>query len=274
MPQTSRPSRTPRTISSFRYRGLAFLAIALLAAAGSGCSALDALGGEPAELRVYASASLTEAFHAMAADFEASHPRTRLSFEFGAADDLSRRLEAGEPVDVLALDDAERMTDLADRGLIEGGFEFAQNRLALLHQPDLSPPIVDPAGLARPGLRLALAREALPAGRLARAALGQLDVWPQAEPNLVGPAGDVKAVVDLLMQGQADVGIVYITDVTPLVAGTLSGMAMPPAVTQRAVYQAARVAGSEHRRDAQAFVDFLAGPEAGRVLTARGFELP
>lgn len=278
---SGRPLRRPHppqpTGPAGRWSG-AFLAGRALALVGllgllAGCAVERGLG-DPVDLRVFAAASLTEAFESLAPDFEAAQPGYRLVFNFAGSDALATQLLEGARADVFAAADERQMARLIEAQLVEPPRTFVHNRLALITALDLDPPLRRPSDLSRPGLRLVLAGPEVPAGRYAREALRQLGAWPAAEVNLVSEELDVKGVVGKVLLGEADAGMVYVSDVTPAVAGELSTLALPPSVSLRASYPAARLRAAPEPAGADAFLDFLFDPQAVTALRARGFETP
>lgn len=226
-------------------RTLAVLVLLLSA----GCSS-DTSDGP----HVFAASSLTEAFRAL--DIEAD-------YSFGASSRLAAQVLEGAPADVLATADDPTMQRVVDAGLAAGPpVVFALNRLAI------AVPRTDPAGirgladLARPGLRVVLAAPAVPAGRYAAEALAAAGV--QVQPLSLEP--NVKAVAGKVASGEADAGIVYVTDVR----ADRRLAAVPLDVETRCWVVALRRGG----RAAREFVDYMQNEEARRTLARHGFGLP
>lgn len=92
--------------------------------------------------------------------------------------------------------------------------------------------------------------------------------------NLVSSEEDVKGVVQKVALGEADAGVVYVTDVTGPVAPDLRTVAIPDPFNVEAVYPKAVVAGSPHPALAAEFVELVTGPEGRCILAARGFLPP
>lgn len=251
------------------------LGIVLLLGLGlSGCRA-QREQGEPAELLVFAAASLGESFQAMAADFEAEHPDYRLVFNFAGSNALATQLLEGAQADLFASADGLQMQRVEAAGLLAGPPEvFARNRMILIVSDTGAEAIRAPEDLLEPGLRLVLAGPEVPAGRYARQALTRAGLWPAAEANLVSEEADVKGVVGKVALDEADAGIVYATDVTPAVAGSVHVLVWADMSRELADYPVAALASASQPGGAAAFVSFLSGETAARALTARGFELP
>ena len=82
---------------------------------------------------------------------------------------------------------------------------------------------------------------------------------------------DVRAVITPVASGDADAGIVYVTDVTEDVADQLAVIEIPDDINVIATYPIAVVAGTEEADLAQGFVDYVLGDDGQQVLAGYGF---
>jgi molybdate transport system substrate-binding protein len=204
---------------------------------------------------VAAAASLTDVFEA----------RGGATFSFAGSQQLVAQVEGRAPVDVVATADADAMDRLVRAALVDPPVTFARNRLAIAVETGNPDRIGGLADLGRSGLKVVLADPTVPAGRYARQALDRAGV-------VVRPVSlelDVKAVARKVAAGEADAGIVYVTDVA---AG--ARVDIPEAANVVATYPVAVVRATANRAGAQAFVDRLLGPAGRTALAAHGFELP
>ncbi|HEY8449408.1 MAG TPA: molybdate ABC transporter substrate-binding protein [Bacillota bacterium] len=233
----------------------------------------------PAEIRVFAAASLTDAFTAIARRFEAAHPGTRVALNFGASSTLRTQLEQGARADVFAPADRAQMDKARAAGLIDGApVVFAHNRLAVIV------PKGNPAGLrglrdlARSGLRLITAAPGVPIAEYTRQMLAKLagddygpDFADRVLANAVSQEPNVRQVVFKVAMGEADAAIVYASDITPDVADRLEVLSIPDRYNVTASYPIAVVRQAPNPRGARAFVAFVQGPEAQAILQQWGF---
>jgi molybdate transport system substrate-binding protein len=83
----------------------------------------------------------------------------------------------------------------------------------------------------------------------------------------------VKAVVTKVSLGEADAGIVYVTDVTAG-GGTVEGVDIPEDQNVTATYPIATVKASKAQDKTQAFMDMVPSPEGQQVLKEFGFLPP
>jgi molybdate transport system substrate-binding protein len=257
-------------------RTAALLVIALVAAGCGGSSqgrqaarATGATGAPPplaGTLTVLAASSLAESFGELGARFEAEHRGLAVSFNFAASSSLARQVLEGAPADVLATADEVTMGAAVEEGAVGPPTVFAHNRMEIVTRPGNPEDIADLAGLARSGLVVVLCAPEVPCGRSALQALARAGV-------AVRPASseeNVKAVLSKVTLGEADAGIVYVTDV--VAAGPkVAGVPIPEAHNVVAPYPLAISRTTANPAAARAWVDFVLGPVGQQVLVRFGF---
>jgi molybdate transport system substrate-binding protein len=233
-----------------------------LAAAVMALLAVPASAGT-ARLTVYAASSLTEVFPKIEA---------RARYSFAGSDDLALQIRQGAPADVFASASPKYTQDLYRRGLVERPRTFARNRLTLIVPRSNPAHIRNVFDLRRPGIRLVLAASSVPIGKYARQVLARLGL-NAALSNVVSDERDVKGVVGKVVLGEADAGLVYVTDVKP-VAGKVRAIAVPARGQPTVRYEIAVVRASRHATAARAFVVRVLGEVGRGHLAAAGFLLP
>jgi len=152
----------------------------------TGCAAPQA----PKPLTVFAASSLTGAFNEIGAQFEAQHPGVKVDFNFAGSQQLAVQLEQGAPADVFASADERWMGYASAKGLVRGDpVVFARNRLVVIVPERNTGGIRTLVDLARRGLKLVLAADAVPVGRYSR------PPWARVSPiegrNFVGSSEPV-----------------------------------------------------------------------------------
>jgi molybdate transport system substrate-binding protein len=245
----------------------ALLTMLVLAATGCGSAseaAPDSAAGESREMNVFAAASLTEVFTRIGDEFTAAHPDVTIAFNFAGSNDLVTQLQQGAPADVLATADTTTMYKAGD--LVDEPCPFAANKLVVAVAPGNPKGITGLADLSRKDLKVVLAAPEVPAGKYATEILSRTGV--QVEP--VSLEVTVKGVVTKIALGEADAGIVYITDVTAA-NGEIEDVVIPDDQNVVAVYPLGPVAASGLPADAAAFIDFVLGTEGQDLLAEAGF---
>ena len=237
-----------------------------------------AFPAEGGELTVFAAASLTDAFNRVGADIEAANPAVRVTFNFAGSQTLATQITQGAPADVFASANAAQMQVVVDAGLIAGGpVTFARNRLAVVVPADNPAGIAAPVDLAKPDLRLVLASADVPVGRYSRQSLCAMgassygaDFVAAVGDNVVSEEEDARAVLTKVQLGEADAGIVYVSDVTADVAGDVRLIEIPDAVNVLASYPIAPVADGNETL-ATAFIAYVLSPRGQATLAEFGF---
>lgn len=254
--------------------------LASLALAGCGASADPSTSSSPVRLTVFAAASLTEAFTAMASPFQAAHPEATVTYNFGGSDTLATQIAQGAPADVFASANSAQMDALVADGQVAGASvaTFAHNRLVVIY------PRANPAGLtklqdlARPGVKVDLAADTVPVGHYAFDFLSKASADPAFGPtykaavlkNVVSYETDVKVVLAKVSLGEADAGIVYTTDAATK-ADAVGTLDIPDALNSVAVYPIAPVKGSAHAALAAQFVAYVGSSDGQAILARYGF---
>ena len=240
------------------------------------------LPGRPAwadELMVFAASSLTEAFTELGRQYEQAYPDTRIVFHFAGSQALAAQISQGAAVDVFAAADDQVMSRLRQQGLVEAPAFFAGNRLALIVSRQAVEPIPDLASLARPDRLLVLGSPSVPVGRYTQRLLDNLVSDPAYGPtfvagvrdNLVSEEASVKAVATKVALGEADAGVVYVSDLTPYLQERVRVVPLPEIHVPPVRYPVALVADSSRKVSARRFIDYLLSPQGQRILAAHDF---
>jgi molybdate transport system substrate-binding protein len=256
-------------------------AVALLLAAGLAIPAAcgeRAASAPPTALTVFAAASLRDALTAAAVEYRAVAPNTSLTLSFDASSALRTQIEQGAPADAFA------SADMANpEALVEGGFApgpvvpFAGNRLTIVVPAGNPAAIRDPHDLARSGVGIVGAGEAVPISRYVKECLGKLAGLPDfpagyaaaVEANVVSREDNVRAALTKVELGEADAAFVYATDAAS--SDAVEEIPIPEAANVVATYGAVTVTESRHPAEAAAFVRWLADAEGTAVLARFGF---
>jgi molybdate transport system substrate-binding protein len=242
--------------------------------------ALGLLAHQPRHLSVYAAASLSDAFNEIADSLERRDPELKIDFNFAGSQVLVLQIGQGAAADVFASADDRWMQVAKDSGLIDGTPQtFVHNRLVVIVPKGNPARIGKLQDLARPGVKLVLAADAVPAGRYAREALFQLAQLSGFTPgypqhvlaNVVSNEENVHGVVSRVQLGEADAGIVYGSDVTPAVARVVRRFDLPDSANVIASYPIAVVRHAPNADAGKAFIEFVLSPSGQAVLTKNGF---
>ena len=219
---------------------------------------------------VFAASSLTDAFKKAGDGLKLKNPGTDFVFNFGSSSTLATQITSGAPADVFASADDVNMQKVVAAQLNEGAPAFfVGNRLEIAVAAGNPKQIGGLADLAKPGLIVVLAGPAVPAGRYALEALSKAGVTVKPASQEV----DVRGVLNRVALGEADAGIVYVTDVKS--AGTrVTGVDIPEQHQVIARYPITVMKGSKNPGPAKAYIDYLLSDEGQRLLAEFGFSRP
>lgn len=272
---------TPRRPAHRLSALAAATAVAALAIGLAGCASSEpAADGTPTptatqdtlegSITVFAAASLKATFTELAAQFEAAHPGTTVEVNFAGSADLVTQITEGAPADVFASADQKNMAKLTDAGLVEGEpVDFATNTLEIAVPPDNPAGIATFADLADPAVKLVICAPEVPCGA------ATVTVEETAGVTLT-PVSEESSVTDVLgkvTSGEADAGLVYVTDV--IAAGdAVTGIPFEESDAAVNVYPIASLGESDAPDVAAAFVAFVTSTEGRAVLEAAGFGQP
>jgi molybdate transport system substrate-binding protein len=215
---------------------------------------------------VFAAASLTESFTDLQTALTSSDPGLSVTYSFGGSGALVTQVQQGAPADVIATADTASMKKLTDGGLVETPTTFANNKLEILVAPGNPKGIHTLADLARTDIKLVTEEDTVPAGKYSAQILEKAGVTVSP----VSKEADVKSAVAKVTSGEADVTIVYVTDVKA--AGSKGeGVQIPDAQNVVAAYPIAIVKATAHHDAAAAFVDAVVKGGGQAVLQQHGF---
>lgn len=226
------------------------------------------------QLQIFAAASLTEAFTDLKAAYQRKHADITITYNFAGTQTLWQQMAQGATPDLFASADLAYMQQASEAGLVEGSKIFAHNKLTVLLPASNPGHIQSLKDLARPGLKIDMAAASVPVGKYALEVLDKLANDPEYGPdyeknvkaNIVSQEENVKAVVQKVLLGEVDAGVVYATDVSSVDASKVTSLAIPDHANVIADYPLAVTKKSAHTREAQAFEDYILSPDGQATL--------
>jgi molybdate transport system substrate-binding protein len=226
------------------------------------------------DIVIFAAASLKDALDAINAEWQKETGK-KVTISYEASSVLGKQIEQDAPAQIFISADLDWMDYVERKKLIkpESRVNLLGNRLVLIARKDKAQPIEIKRGFELDKLvghgYLAVANvDSVPAGKYAKAALENLDVWPSVADKLAQSA-DVRAALLRVSRGQAPVGIVYQTDAAAdqnvTIIGTFPDNTHPPIVYPIALTTKAS------NPDVAAFYSYLRSAKAMVGFEALGF---
>lgn len=217
-------------------------------------------------LHVFSAASLTEAFTELGKTFEGRNPGVKVTTNFGASGTVVQQVIQGAPADVLVTADDENMKKATTAGAALDPVPFVRNRLAIVVRKGNPRQIATLANLAKPGVTTILCAPQVPCGKFALESLKKASVTVQPKSL----EENVKGVVTKVTTGEADAGIVYVSDIKAA-GDKAEGVDIPDAQNVIATYPIATVKQSPNPEAARAWIDLVLSEEGRQVLAKHGF---
>ncbi len=242
-------------------------AAAVLAIAALGLSACGRSSQPEQTLRIAAAASLSDALTEIVEDYEAEHPNVTVETEFAGSSDLAAQINGGADFDIFASADEATMDKVSDSIAGEPKI-FATNTLTIITEPGNPEKVRSLKDLEQVSVTLVTCAEPVPCGRATQQLARKQGV------SLV-PVSEENKVTDILAKvtsGEADAGIVYVTDATA--AGDevdIVPIKGADEVVNRYPIAALTSASSDAAQD---FITLVTGSQGQLVLSDHGFGAP
>ena len=215
------------------------------------------------------------------ASSDAQNPGVKVTFSFAGSQALAQQLGQGAEADVFASANNNYMDAAVDANRVDQDAveTFVTNRLVVIFPQDNPAGLKELKDLAKPGLKLDLADESVPVGKYSLEFLDKASKDPTFDPqfrddvlkNVVSYETTVKAVYTKVALGEADAGIVYVTDVTADAADKVGKLDIPDTLNTIATYPIAPISDSKNPVLAQAFVTLVLSAEGQGIMTKYGF---
>ncbi|MCS5486929.1 molybdate ABC transporter substrate-binding protein [Curtobacterium flaccumfaciens pv. beticola] len=240
------------------------------ATSGTGTGTPSASATPSGSITVFAAASLQKTFSALGEQFEADHPGTTVTFSFAGSSDLVSQVQNGAPADVFASADQANMAKLSSSDLATGWpRDFATNVLEIAVAPGNPKGIRSLADLDRSGVQLVTCASPVPCG----AATQEVERAAGVQLHPVSEEQSVTDVLGKVESGQADAGLVYVTDVRGA-AGKVDGVPFDESAKAVNTYPIGVLQESTNPTTAAAFAAYVRSDAGQQVLGRAGFGRP
>ncbi|MGC4933289.1 molybdate ABC transporter substrate-binding protein [Gordonia sp. DT30] len=236
---------------------------ALITGVAVGCSSSDDADAKT-PLKVYAAASLKKTFTEIEKAYESQHPDVDVTINFDGSSALVNQIKQGADADVIATADEATMSKLGD--LVDPPKIFARNTLVIVTAAGNPKNITNFGSLANPSIRTVVCAVEVPCG----AATAQVERNTGIVIKPVSEESSVTAVLTKVTSGEADAGLVYVTDAKsgPDTIAVVGDRAFAKVVNN---YPIATLKTSKHQQQAQEFMDLVLAQTGQKILTDAGF---
>jgi molybdate transport system substrate-binding protein len=215
------------------------------------------------------------------AGFLVSHPDVKFTFNFAGSQQLVQQLVQGAKADLFISADHKQIDTASQAGIITDGdaIPLAGNSLVVVTPFDNPGQIQNLLGLATPGIKLVIGAAEVPVGAytldfLDKAAANPdygIDYKTQVLANVVSYEENVRAVLSKVILGEADAGIVYLTDALMAGPTQVTSLEIPQNLNIYATYWLAYLKESQQEILSHQFLEYLLSEEGQLILVMRGF---
>jgi molybdate transport system substrate-binding protein len=246
------------------------LVVAIALTLISGCSSTEQPATGNTKIMVFAAASLEKTFTDIGEEFKSENPGAAVEFSFAGSSDLVTQLTQGAPADLFASADTKNMDNAAAAGLLAGDpVNFASNTLTIAVAPGNPKKIASFKDLTQQGLSVVVCAPQVPCG----SATQRVEQTTGVMLNPVSEESSVSDVLNKVTTGQADAGLVYVTDARGA-GDKVAEVPFPEAARAVNTYPIAVLKGSQNAELARKFIDLVTGESGQKVLNAAGFTKP
>jgi len=217
-------------------------------------------------IQVFAAASLTEAFGEIGTEFEVTNPGVHVNLNFAGSSDLAAQINEGAPADVFASANTQQMEAVGD-AVVDPQL-FASNTLTIVVPKGNPLNIAGLDGLATKGVKLVVCAPKVPCGT----ATEKVEAAAGLTFSPVSEEANVSDVLSKVANGEADAGLVYVTDIAR--AEGVQGVDFDGSAAAINNYPIGTISTSKHADAANAFVAYVLGARGQQVLASYGFAAP
>jgi molybdate transport system substrate-binding protein len=239
-------------------------------------------GDSNTNLIILAASSLTDAFTEMKGMFEKSYPQVQVLLNFAGTPTLLTQLTLSTNADLFAPADEHHMNLAQTYGVIstDSTTKFATNKLTII-TPASNARVKQISDIGNPNTKIVLALTNVPLGQYSRTSLELMSELEISRPdfthnvlaNVVSQETAARQVLAKIIIGEADAGIVYITDAAKQNPNKLNMIPIPDKANVTATYSIGIVADRQSQKQsiAQQFIDFVVSDEGQDILRRHGF---
>jgi molybdate transport system substrate-binding protein len=247
----------------------------IAAAAGLVLCSLGASAGRTAEIKVLTSVALTSAMNQIAPDFEKA-TGNKLNIGYSLIADIKKRLLDGETADLIilsrpAMDDLDKQQKFAPGSVTN----IASTPIAVAIRAGAPKPDISTADalkrtlLAAKSIVYADPAKGGASGVYFAHVVERLGITNELKPKTILVPGAETA--EVIAKGEAEIGVAQGSEIVPVAGAEVLGP-LPGEFASTTVWTAGIGATTNVPEAAKSLVEFLKGPAAKPVFSAKGFQ--
>ncbi len=204
--------------------------------------------------------------------FEEANPGIKVMSAYDSSGKLQTQIEEGLAADIFMSAAPKQMTALKEEGMIDKDsiVDLLENKIVLIVPEGAKTEVTGFEDITKADIIAVGDPESVPAGQYAKEALTSLGLWEEVLAKST-KGTNVTEVLNWVAEGSADAGIVYATDAATTPKVTVIAEAPEGSLAKKVIYPVGIVSSSEHKAEAQKFIEFLQSDEAIAVFEKYGF---
>lgn len=258
-------------LSGFKLYATAWATSAETAASGTAAAV-------PEKLVAFVAANATDPFNTMIASFAKAHPGISVQASYAGTQVIQTQLEQGAPDDIFLSANLSHAEVLMKEGLVRQFYAISKDHEVIVV------PKANPAGirtledLGTKPVKLVIGVPNVPIGQYTRQIFKQAnraygsDYSNQAMSHVVSLETNVKQILQKVALGEADAGIVYVTDVSAEFKNQVTIIPIPSSLNVTSTNYVGVATHATYPDIAQEFVDYMRSPNGQAVFSKYGYD--
>ncbi len=243
-----------------------------------GCAAdVPDSASDPAELIVFAAASMQETLTEIGSAYMAENEHVTIRFSFESSGTLKTQIEEGADCDIFISAGQKQMDQLEELGMVDTAsrFDILENKVALCVATNSKCGITSydelAEALAAGTVKLAMGNSDVPVGQYTQKIFAYygLDEAALAQAGCISYGSNAKEVTTQVAEGTVDCGIIYATDAFS--AGLTVSDTATAEMCGQVIYPAAMMKEAPAPGPAADFISYLRTEDASTIFESVGF---
>ena len=244
-----------------------------------GTSSAGTSDAEPAEITIFAAASLKGALTDIVNQFMEENKNVKVKTNFAGSQTLKTQIQEGADVDIYISANDKQFDPINEAGMIEEKKVLLTNKLAIAVPVDNKAGIKDLGDLSKKGVILVIGNKDVPFGQYTRNIIekyqedgndGYVDAFMG---NVVSEVDAVDKIKPVLVLGEADGSIVYKSDISKADRKDITLIEIPDKYNVIASYPYGVLKANADKPAVKLFESYLTGEKGTAVLKEYGFDV-
>jgi len=233
---------------------------------------------EKIEMFSLVAANATDPFNELMEEFSERHPEVKMEATFAGTQVIRTQLEQGAKADIFLSADYEHIEAVQKQGLVEEFFPVSQNRVVIVIPKEDKIGIRSLEDLGKKKVKLVIGTDSVPIGKYTRQIFDKAEVTfgddfaEKVIANVVSFETNVKQVLQKVALGEAEAGLVYVTDVTPDFLKRVNVIEIPREHNVVATNYIAVPTKAPQKELAEAFMQMMLSEEGQKIFEKYKYE--